>query len=275
MKVLSNRNPPHQRLRVGLAIISIAFFIIALYLAVAHHYAHFYELLVGGLAGLLASILGSSISKRTYLLCFVLFLALGLVGDLFFGLFVTKLWYYNFAETWEYLPLYIWVYPLAGIVMFQSYVLVRRLFNNPLRPKTKRTTQRLHFIALSVATAILIPSTLWWATNGSMTLLTLNFTLITVAFVSGLGLIAYARGNASFTDDLLQNPKAVIISVLVATYGNLALHEFPNTQAWEWVYTNLPWQSTQLLQIPIAVYPGWLALGILPVAVFYAVRDTK
>src|SRR5262245_39643056 len=96
--------PENRRtLRITMSTIGAILILLALYLAVAHHYKHFFEMLASGMVIMLGGILGNSFSLRTYLVCFSVFASLGLFGDLLFGLSVVKAWYYNFNYGWEYL----------------------------------------------------------------------------------------------------------------------------------------------------------------------------
>lgn len=264
-----------HRLRTLLAAAGCALLATALLLAVLGEYKHFYELLVGGLVALQGAVLGRTISWRTYLVSFVAFLFLGILGDLFFGVFLTKLWYYNFTYWWEYVPLYIWAYPIAGIAMFQSYVLMRRLFKNVGAPTAKKHVSKRQLLVLGTAAVLLLPLTMWLAATGNVAVQIIHFIYITLLFVALFSYAAHVQGKHSLIDDLFKNPVAVGTSLLVITYGNLLLQELPNTRAWEWVYAGAPWQSVQLLHIPIVAFGGWLALSLVPVAWFYVVRDKE
>ncbi len=270
------RQKSARRGRALLGAASICLLLAAIVLAVGYEYKHFYEFLVGGLAGLQGALLWGAVSKRTYIISFAAFLLLGVLGDLFFGIFLTELWRYNYAHVWEYLPLYLWVYPVAGICMFQSYLLVRRLFKNAPLPAGKADEGR-QTVILAAAAVPLVPLTVWLAISDSLAVLAVHFIYITSLFVAFFGYLSHRRGKASLVDDLFKNPLAVAASLVAATYLNLLLHELPNTRAWEWVYAGVPWQTVQILHIPVAVFPGWLALSLLPVAWFYAVgeKDSK
>ena len=269
---MKNLPAPAYRRRVWLGTFGGVLVLAAIWLAVSYEFKHFYEALVVGLAVLQGAALGAAVSRRTYLISFAVFLLLGLFGDLFGGVFLTRLWHYNYAHAWEYLPLYLIVYPVAGIVMFQSYALVRRLFTAKWEPTAKPAGKR-QLVVLILATALLLLLTIWWMIADSVALLSFNIAYITLLFAALFAYIARLQGKSSLVDDLRENPVAVGASLLAATYLNLLLHELPNTKAWEWVYSGVPWQGVQLLHIPIAVFPGWIALAVLPAAFLYAVRD--
>ncbi len=51
------------------------------------------------------------------------------------------------------------------------------------------------------------------------------------------------------------------------------INGFRNVAARQWIYTGWPLQESMILGIPVTVFfIGWLALALLPVSLYYAVK---
>jgi hypothetical protein len=245
---------------------------LSLFLAYGYEYKHFYEILVIGLFLTLYVPVGNLITTDEYREIFKKFFKAGLVADLLLGVAITGLWHYNYGSVWDYIPLYCLVYPFAGLVMLQSYVLVKdRLMTSTgsRRPLSisfySRTTKFFIFLSLSLAViAVFI--------NDRRLLWPSLFLSIAIYVLLALSYRARAAGSPSLFDEVVAHPVRLLAVILVVSYLNAMLHEIPNVTAQEWTYSDWPLQSTQLFGVPIVVLIAWPFLTLYPAAVYYSVK---
>ncbi len=112
--------------------------LLGIYAAVNYQFKNSYEIL---LLGLILCLFGfnapRNIKGSTYLKIYVVFFILGLFGDLLVGLNLTKLWFYNYDQLWQYLLLYTWIYPIGGLTMILSFITALDFFKVSIIPKNK------------------------------------------------------------------------------------------------------------------------------------------
>src|SRR3990167_3571848 len=98
---------------------------LSILLAYKFHYKHFYEILVAGLFLIFYALDRRYILTPNYVRMYTRFIKAGIIGDLVLGLSLTRLWHYNYNSFFDYLSLYLVVYPVAGIVMVQSFIYLK------------------------------------------------------------------------------------------------------------------------------------------------------
>lgn len=203
---------------------------------------------------------------------YLMFIPLGLVGDLFLGLYLIELWYYNYSLLIEYIFLYLWIYPVGGIVMVQSYIYLTNAFNSkkiltPNPPPKIDTAKILKsciiFLFLSLLVAVLgnifdikYYLQLFFVTNSIFLTLLINY-------------VSEKINSKSLIRDIFNRPKLTAIAFIGGTYINAIFHELPNTHAWQWVYTNIPLSSISIFKVPVFVFLGWPILMLVPLSLYY------
>lgn len=73
----------------------------------------------------------------------------------------------------------------------------------------------------------------------------------------------------SFIGLILKNPVQYSVIIIIGSYIQGLIHEFPNVFAKQWVYQNIPFIETNLLGIPIFAFLGWFYLTLFPVSVYH------
>lgn len=246
---------------------------ISIYLAIFPKFAHFYEFMILGLFLVFYSALQGSISKRTYLKLYFLFLGGGMLADLILGILVTKLWYYNYTSFIEYLPLYLLIYPGGGIVLIQSFIFCKHHVLKERNPRPKLNASVLRNLAIFFMLA-------------SILLVILEFFYVLkyfgFIFYSSLTLLAFFLFNyfsqrwkkISYFGLFFNRPLPYVMITLTTAFLNALLHEVPNTFAHQWVYQNFPFGNMQVFGITSTVFfLGWAALVMIPISAYYAVRE--
>jgi hypothetical protein len=238
------------------------------------HFRHFYEFLLPGIFLVLRALLGARIPKQIYVHLYVIFIVAGLIGDLIMGIDITKLWHYNYSSIGDYIVLYAMSYPLAGIVMVQSYVLIKRRFLKIRDIKSKHPLVGIkQYWVLIACLAIVLALISGAATTHPTPALLSSFYLVAsfIAFLL-LSVISQAHGHMTVIEDLHHHPIKIVLGLLLAIYINAFIQEVPNTYAKEWVYTNYPLSSIHIVGIPLIMLIGWPVLLFVPVAAYYYIR---
>jgi hypothetical protein len=251
-------------------IFGIIILIFSIWLAISLSYKHFYEIMLIGLLFILYPITKKYFKTKILIQLYVLFAIIGgLIADLLIGPTIGELWYYNYTLIFEYVLLYLIIYPLGGLVMIMSFLYF--LKNCKLKkPKKISTTPLKNIAILSLIISI------------TFIILKYNYNLNYSGFWFGsffclfiifaINYYSEKKNKTSFISILLTNPKPVIITSLLGTYINAFIHEYPNVFAQQWVYQNMIFQNIQFLNIPLAVLVGWIILTVFPMSAYYLVK---
>lgn len=246
---------------------------LALVLAYGYHYKHFYELLVVGLFLILVWLVGEHIAITEYKDMYKKFFKAGLVGDLLLGVTLTGLWHYNFQHPWDYIPIYLVVYPFGGFVMVQCYVLTKRWLSvgSKVQNRSRQFYARLT-TALATISLVLLPMAI---IVGDRTRLLWSAVFLSVALyvLAAWSAQIRANGGSGLFDVIFSYPLRMLVVIVLVSYFNAFLHEVPNTVAHEWTYANMPLMSTQIFGIPILALIGWPILTLYPATVYYYVHS--
>ncbi|MBM3234255.1 hypothetical protein FJZ19_04140 [Candidatus Pacearchaeota archaeon] len=250
----------------------ILLLIVSYILAIIYHYNKFYTILLLGLFFILKPMY-KIINKREFLSLknffkvYLAFFMLGIVADLIFGIWITKLWFYPDYNLINYIILYFFIYPFGGFIVIYSFALIESLAG-----KKPRERKKDYFLALNFSKILFF--------------LGMVFLIIAILFANSykgfliyvfFGLMGYGLTNYVTLkykkDDLLERiltktSKYVLLIAIVA-YTQGIIHEFPNVFAREWIYQNFPLNNLTLLGIPIMVLLFcWLWLVVVPYSIF-------
>ncbi len=114
-------------------IFGIVIFIISNILAFFYHYDKFYSIFLLGMF-LITKGVYKRIEKRDFLThklfleLYCAFILFGIIGDLIMGVWISKVWYYPTYKLFNYILLYLYVYPIAGFIMLYWFRLMETLF---------------------------------------------------------------------------------------------------------------------------------------------------
>lgn len=258
--------------RIIILITGFGIFLFSFILAFQYRFNHFYEFTLIGLFLILTYFLKTNLfSRKEAIVIYIIFIFIGLFVDLLSQFF--KLWHYSYQDLWEYIPLYILIYPLGGIVMLQSYILLLKKIKRPKIPKKIPITILWAFTVLCLSLFISV-SLLFNKIDFSQWRLLFMITLILLGG-SVVNLISELLHKKSYLRDLIELPVATLVITLIVTYVNAFIHEYPNVFDKQWIYMV---QSSTLLDkvilgVPIIVWIGWIALSIGPLAFYYLLHD--
>lgn len=246
--------------------------LISLFLAFNFKYNHFYEFTLVGLFIFFSSLLKDKLfGVKEFIFTYILYFFFGLFIDIssqYFGL-----WHYSYHNFLEYIPLYLLIYPLGGIVMLQSYFFVKERTNFKLN--TKNVPRKKVFV-LDLILLVIVMFVISLLNMESF--MKLGFILLGFLVISSFILFDFLSdrlNNISFSRQVVENPISIVIVTLIATYANAFLHEYPNTFANEWIYTvkTNSFLDLNILNIPLIVLFGWMTLSIGPVIMYYFIHS--
>lgn len=245
----------------------------SLLLAYQAHFRHYYEILVFGFALTMYWPTKKHISRSDYIRLYKMLIVAGIIGDLILGIGL-NLWHYTFIYVHEYFLLYMFEYPVAGIVMVQAYIIAKDRLAIPARKNTipsniYKTTKHL-FGASATLTLILL-------------MCDIAYILSAVAFYVSISLFALSilseRSHAVKRDNLFQDiynsPLRTLIAIFIATYTFAIIEEVSNNAVHQWVYTNETYASMQISGVPLLFIPFWPLLLLLPVGAYYYVKSRE
>ena len=207
------------------------------------------------------------LNLKNFIKVYFAFLILGLIADLIFGLWITKLWDYPGYNLFNYLILYFFIYPFGGFVMVYSFSLLESVF---IRKPRENNVAYKH----SLMTALIVAAVGFLGFFISVFFVEIfkGFFIYSFFTLFGWGITNYIilkiKKNNLLEHIFVKSLKYLIL-ILVAAYVQGIFHELPNLFAKEWVYQNWPFNEVTLLGIPVTVLLfGWLALVFVPYAVF-------
>ncbi len=246
----------------------------SLALAFLSHYKHFYEFMVLGLFLILYVANQKLISDQVYLRLYVRFFVAGLIGDLILGITITKLWHYNYHSVLEYVPLYLVIYPVAGIVMLQTYVLVAdKLF--PKQPIAAATDAGAYLRAAYISAAISAGFGVIACITQNQIVLLLFFCATSIWALIAIAYVTRMQGQKTLWDIWKAQPLLLASAIVITTFINAFLHEIPNTYGHQWVYTNWPLMQVTIAGIPLFVLLTWPTLTLYPVSAYYSLSRRR
>ncbi len=245
----------------------VSIFLFSLYLAFHRFYNHFYEFTLTGLFLILLSFdFFKTITLKEYSLMYRIFFVGGLIGDLFLGQIITKLWFYTYSNYLEYLSLYLLIYPLGGIIMVQTYIFLKELlFKIKSNSKTNyRYLKGLFYISFFLFLIILI---------FRKDIPYFGFCLFSFSSLVAFFWFNYKAQklyNLSYLGELFNKPLSVVFITFLTAYLQGLVHESPNVFARQWVYQNFPLGNMTFLGInPTVFFIGWIILTVVPVSGYY------
>jgi hypothetical protein len=248
---------------------------LSIYQAFILNYNHFYEFLLIGIYLILKIFVSEkNINKSIYIKLYIIGLILGIIGDLILGIYISELWYYTYSQIWEYILLYLLIYPFGGIVLIQSYFILKQ------RTKFKNNKVNLKLKTIKILNAIFIIITLILSIIIYLLdiryIQLIHFGILSLVFFFTFTYYSEKKIKKSFLRDILENPKQVIVISSIVTYLNAIIHEYPNTIAKQWIYTNIPFQNITILDVPaILILCGWFILLYIPMASYYLFKTSK
>jgi hypothetical protein len=186
------------------------------------------------------------------------------------GLAITKLWHYNYTSYLEYIPLYLLIYPLGGIVLVQTFLVFKHRFMKNLRLSRKKYAGIFMIFGLVflVASLLIIFLSFRLPYFGVF----LFFSLTVLAFFI-FNFLAEHFGT-SYLKILIEKPFSCMFITLLTAYIHCLIHEVPNIFARQWVYQNFPFQNITVFNIPVFVFfVGWAFLAAVPVSTYFYIRS--
>lgn len=252
-------------------IFGILIFIIANLLAFIYHYDRFYLIFLLGFFLFLKGAYKRMKDKefltfKRFIKVYLAFFILGILGDLIFGIWISKLWYYPTYTLINYINLYLFIYPLGGIIMIYMFVILESLFIQ--KPRKRRIPYKNSLIISKIFYIIsligFIVSLFFETYRG--------FFLLTFMSLNAISLFSYINlkinKNNLLERFLIKSLKYGPLIIIVA-YAQGLVHEIPNIFAKEWAYQNFPFNNIHIFGIPIIVLlVGWIALIIGPYTLF-------
>ncbi len=259
-----------------LGLVGLVTAIVSVVLAVYIKFDHFYEYLLFSLFLVLYAIGGQRIGRRIYTYMYLAFAGSGFVGDYIMGVHQAKLWHYTSFHGLNLAILYVVAYPLAGIVMVQSYDVILHTLSRKADPDkiTSLLGVRYHALLFIVLFAAFIGTTARAIADPIPAKSVLSYVSAALLAAATLSLMTARRHHPTLLDVIRHSPNTTLFAMIVATYGNAFLHEFPNTYAHEWVYTNYPLPGMHVFNIPLVILIGWPLLLFFPLSVYYLLRES-
>ncbi len=239
---------------------------LSFYLSFIIHYNHFYEVMLLGIFLILYPFTKNKFNLNIYFKLYLFFfLITGLLADLIFGVLLGEVWYYNYNSIFEYILLYLFIYPFGGLVMIKSFLI---FYKDKTYSKVKIPLNYLKIGSLASFLILILFLLLKYLYNVKYSGFFLaSFIWIFLFFY--LNYLCEGQNRTSFIRILINNPKRTIFAILLGTYINAILHEFPNLYSNQWVYQNIIFENISLFGIPVIVLVGWLALTIVPVSAYF------
>ena len=264
-------------------IIGALIFISSLVLAIVYHYNRFYTLLLLGMFLILNSLYKiitkkELLNKLNFFKTYIVFFLFGIFGDLIFGIYVTKLWSYPSYSLINFIWLYIFIYPFGGYVMLYTFKLLEHLFFlNENLMVAKEENEKYKFISkvLSIVGCLGIFLSLISEMNYK-SFISYGFFVLTCFGLLSWGTLNLVKFN--IFSKYKRHPLKFTFIILLVSYVQGFLHEYPNTFVYEWLYhQNFPFSDITLLDIQVLVlFLGWLALAVIPYMMYeLAVAITK
>ncbi len=255
-----------------ISICGILIIALSIWLATSLQYRHFYEFMLIGIFLVLYPSTRIFFTTKTFFILYAIFFVFGgLIEDLFFGIIIGEVWYYNYYSILEYASLYLIIYPIGGLVMIMSFLFFIKNYKIKRKRSSIFQTKLLGYLSLLSTLFVILFIVLKYYYNvihSSFFIAAFSWLFISLFF----NYVAAKRKRFPFINILLLNPKKIILATLFATYINAFLHEFPNLFAQQWVYQNLIFEETKFIGIPIIVLIGWLALTVFPVSAYYSIK---
>lgn len=242
---------------------------LSILLAYRFHYKHFYEILVAGLFLMFYALDRRYILTPNYVRMYTRFIKAGIIVDLVLGLSLTRLWHYNYDSFFDYLSLYLVVYPVAGIVMVQSFIYLKSKIIRRERKTFLLTPKIYRIIALSFTAIIILLLREIFQGKATPIIMGSFFLFVCMYAVLNLNFTATIRKKLNIPGEVHDHPVALLMILMAATYFNAFLHEIPNVTAQQWAYQNYPWPDLQFLGIPAVAFIAWPILMLFPLGVYY------
>lgn len=249
--------------------------ILSILLAVTIRFRHFYAVLLLGQFIALCSLPGSRLHRQIYARLYLVFVGSGVIADLVMGRHVGRFWYYGHYGLADYIILYAFSYPVAGIVMVQSFLAVKELLLNMKDgPGSSLALNSRQYVAvIAPLTAALAATFVAALVNHKQNLMALAYVLAALLASLVMSFVTALSNHRTLIDDVHGQPLRMVAALFAATYFNAFLHEIPNTFVHQWTYTNHPWPTLHILNIPAIVLIGWPLLLVFPLSVYYWVRS--
>lgn len=254
-------------------IFGILIFIIANILAFVYHYDRFYSIFLLGLFLILKGIYKRMkdrefLTIKRFIKIYIAFFILGILGDLILGIWISKLWYYPTYTLANYINLYLFIYPLGGIIMVYTFVILESLFIQ--KPRKRRIAYK-NSLAISkiffIVSLIGLISSFFIKTYQGLFL----FGFIALNTISLLSYINLKINKNNLLERFLIKSLKYGILIIIVAYTQGLIHEIPNVFAKEWIYQNIPFHTIQIFGIPIIALFGWIILIIGPYTLFESI----
>ncbi len=252
-----------------IAFFGLTLIAVASYAGIVFEFKHFYEFLLVGILCILSAIHSlSNLTMKQHIRLYAYFFAAGLIVDLLLGLYITKLWYYNYSFFYEYVLLYTIVYPLGGYVMVWSFLSLKKRIPLISVNRSVSSKVRLFIIVGSIITTALVYQSKAYFASGQWAFLFAG--VITVCMILFCSALWFKNIKNTYFGYLLLNPKKMILITVLVVYGNMFLHELPNVVATQWVYTVTTHTilDNLLLGIPLGLWVLWPSLLIGPMVIY-------
>jgi hypothetical protein len=266
MRKNKNIPPKHSHLEwIGLGLIDVS-----LLLAFTIQYKHYYELLVLGFFLVLYQLDKRFLLFPQYIRLYVILFKAGIIGDLILGIGL-GLWHYNFAHLYEYVALYGVEYPLAGLVMVQSYIFATQTLKltgkirNPL-PITFYKQSPVFFGVTALAAAFLTLQQIAYEIS-----ILVFYSAISLCALALLSYISRVRGHDTLFEEIHNNPLKMLLTLLAIIYFYAFIQEISNSYVHQWTYSDFALAHATFMDVPLAVFGFWPLLVLLPVGAYYYV----
>lgn len=249
--------------------------ILSIVLAVTIHFRHFYELLLLGQFLALRKSSAGKLHRLAYTRLYIVFIGAGMMADLVMGRYIAGFWRYNNYHLADYVVLYAFTYPMAGIVMVQSFLTVKQL---PLkikdRPSRSHTlNSRQYVVIIASLSVVLVESFVGGLVSHDQGLMAYAYVLAALIACLVMSFATALNNHGTLIDEVRGQPLRTLLALFTATYFNAFLHEIPNRFAQEWTYINFPLPGWHIFNIPAIILIGWPVLLVFPLSVYYWVRS--
>lgn len=256
--------------------IGLAIFMLGCLLAFVANYNHYYEILLLGMFLTMQPLVPKQdFSLPKYLYLYLVLIVAGLIGDLVMGLWVTRLWSYSYNSITEYFSLYSLVYPLAGLVMVQSFLVARKYLFRPKNSDTKISTKSV--VLASIVLLALASLSIWFVVNDNSLTSRVGFYVSMSGFAfCVLEVFSLHYTNNSLLCDIRRHRSGILTSALIATYVNFFIHEGTNIPVGQWVYETTDVEHLIIFgSVSLHVVAFWPLLLLLPLAAYYTVHPNN
>ncbi len=266
-------------------------FIGSIILAVFLKHPHFYTIFAGGSWLIFdylnwrwnkKSLLAYFLSRKRHKLFFGFFILATFfcfLVDYLYGVKLARMWDWVDYHWYHYLEMYLFMNAFYILSMHELFSLIysrlalvlsdRNLFHWQVNSRTQRKIYQL--LVLCGVLFLLSPLYSFFLKTEYLLEYVMILPFLGMLFIAD-GFSGLLGGKLILADIIKVNFLKIlsfILTVIVAASATEALNLF----AHEWVYLKMPFQSVQILGVPVAVFIGWLPLVVGVIAVINFIKN--